>query len=247
VDADEWLTCGEVRQLLAAVRETASQRKMRLFACACCRAIWHLLSDSRNRHAVETAEEFADGLCDEHQLAAANEASYGVYARTSAPGSGFADAAVGIARSSWEAAQGATCAAMAYTEPLDAYRSAIIAAEQSELAASRSALEDHPPGPIANYARRAAEAAARASQADLAREVFGNPFRRLAVSPAWLTSAVQRLAHGVYEERSFDCLPILADALEEAGCTEPEVLAHCRGPGPHVRGCWLVDLLLGKK
>ena len=55
------------------------------------------------------------------------------------------------------------------------------------------------------------------------------------------------LAQAIYEERRFGDLPVLADALEEAGCTDADILSHCRGPGPHVRGCWVVDLLLGKQ
>jgi hypothetical protein len=80
-------------------------------------------------------------------------------------------------------------------------------------------------------------------------EVFGNPFRPSAPDPAWLAwggGAVRRLAQGIYEERAFDDLPVLADALEEAGCDQADLLAHLRRPGPHVRGCWAVDLLLGK-
>ncbi|HEX4610413.1 MAG TPA: hypothetical protein VH092_19640 [Urbifossiella sp.] len=77
--------------------------------------------------------------------------------------------------------------------------------------------------------------------------VFGNPFRPIAVGPSWRTSAVVALAVGIYAERAFDRLPVLADALEDAGCGDEEVLAHCRGAGPHVRGCWVVDLVLGKQ
>ena len=80
----------------------------------------------------------------------------------------------------------------------------------------------------------------------LLRDVFGNPFRRVAVDPRWLTSDVVALATGIYAEKAFDRLPILADALQDAGCDNADVLDHCRGPGPHVRGCWAVDLLLGK-
>jgi hypothetical protein len=76
--------------------------------------------------------------------------------------------------------------------------------------------------------------------------VLGNPFRRTSVDPRARTGTVVSLAHSIYEARAFDRLPILADALEEAGCTDAEILTHCRGPGPHVRGCWVVDLILGK-
>lgn len=83
----------------------------------------------------------------------------------------------------------------------------------------------------------------------LLRCIFGNPFRPLELDPAWLTwngGTVAKLAQAIYDERRFSDMPILADALEEAGCHDPEILGHCRGPGPHVCGCWLVDALIGK-
>jgi hypothetical protein len=220
---------------------------LRLFACACCRSVWHLLSDQRNRAAVEVAEGFADGERDDRELLAANETSYTVYANMSAPGSGFANAAVGISRSSWEAAVAATIAAMPYTGYGDSIRSARIAIEQAEAAAGYSAVEDHPAGPIADYAKQAAEGAVRGSHADLAREVFGNPFRPVTLEPVWLSPTVVALGRGIYEGRAFDRLPIMADALQEAGCEDEQLLGHCRSPGLHVRGCWLVDLVLEKE
>lgn len=86
-----------------------------------------------------------------------------------------------------------------------------------------------------------------ASQAALVRDIVGNPFRRVAFDPAWRTATVVALAAGVYEERASERLPILADALQEAGCEEAQILGHCRGPGPHVRGCWVIDMVLGKR
>jgi len=86
-----------------------------------------------------------------------------------------------------------------------------------------------------------------AAQSQLLRDIFGNPFRPVTVDPEWLTSTVVALARGIYDERAFDRLPILADALQDAGCENADVLDHCRGPGPHARGCWVVDLLLGKR
>ena len=79
--------------------------------------------------------------------------------------------------------------------------------------------------------------------------VVGNPFRPVTIHPDWSTwnnGTVPNLAQTIYDDRRFDLLPILADALEEAGCDSADILAHCRGPGPHVRGCWVVDLLLEK-
>jgi hypothetical protein len=79
------------------------------------------------------------------------------------------------------------------------------------------------------------------------RDVINNPFRPVVFDSAWRSESVSALAAGVYTDRAFDRLPILADALEEAGCDHPDILNHCRGPGPHVRGCWVVDLVLGKE
>ena len=92
----------------------------------------------------------------------------------------------------------------------------------------------------------AAWAGERAAQSDLVRDIFGNPFRPVALDPSWLTPAVTALARAIYDDRAFDRVPDLADVLERAGCADADVLAHCHGAGPHVRGCWVVDLLLGK-
>jgi hypothetical protein len=85
------------------------------------------------------------------------------------------------------------------------------------------------------------------AQADLLRDIFGNPFRPVTLSPSWRTSTAMSLARQMYESREFGAMPILADALQDAGCDSDEVLKHCRGPGPHVRGCWVVDLVLDKE
>jgi hypothetical protein len=85
-------------------------------------------------------------------------------------------------------------------------------------------------------------------QADLVREIVGNPYRPVKFDRAWRTAAVTSIALACYEARDFSSLPILADALEDAGCDNEEVLSHCRDAGRfHARGCWVVDLVLGKK
>ncbi|MBN9121295.1 MAG: hypothetical protein J0I06_19445 [Planctomycetes bacterium] len=76
-------------------------------------------------------------------------------------------------------------------------------------------------------------------------EVVGNPFRPVDFS-AWRTDTVTALARQMYESREFGAMPILADALQDAGCDRDDVLNHCRGVGPHVRGCWVVDGVLGR-
>jgi hypothetical protein len=91
----------------------------------------------------------------------------------------------------------------------------------------------------------AADSQERSGVVVLIRDIFGNPFRSVVVNPSWRTPEVADLAHTIYWERSFERLLVLAEALEQAGCTDADILRHCRQPGPHVRGCWVLDLLLG--
>ncbi|MBL8799438.1 MAG: hypothetical protein JNM56_36490 [Planctomycetia bacterium] len=84
------------------------------------------------------------------------------------------------------------------------------------------------------------------NQCSLLRCIFGNPFRPVAIASSWHTSTVGQLAQAIYDERAFDRLPILGDALEDAGCDNGDILSHCREPGAHARGCWPLDLILGK-
>jgi hypothetical protein len=90
-------------------------------------------------------------------------------------------------------------------------------------------------------------------QTNLLRCIFGNLFRPITSDPAWQTPTVISLATAAYEERSLPSgeldatrLAVLADALEEAGCQDQSILDHLRSPGPHVRGCWVLDLILGR-
>jgi hypothetical protein len=92
-----------------------------------------------------------------------------------------------------------------------------------------------------------AKFAEKRTQTTLIRCVFGNPFRPVAFDPRWRTEDVRGLARGIFEDRAFDRLPLLADALMDAGCDDEQLLNHCRSEGPHVRGCWVVDLVLGKE
>jgi hypothetical protein len=85
------------------------------------------------------------------------------------------------------------------------------------------------------------------AHAALLREIIGNPFRPVTFSPSWRTDTAVALARQIYESRDFSAMPILADALQDAGCDNADILDHCRGDGPHVRGCWVVDLVLGKE
>jgi hypothetical protein len=98
-------------------------------------------------------------------------------------------------------------------------------------------------GPAAQLAAEREQAA----QAALLRDIFGNPFRPVTFSPAWRTDTAVSLAQHIYESREFSAMPILADALQDAGCDNEDILSHCCSIGPHVRGCWVVDLVLGKE
>jgi hypothetical protein len=204
----EWLACTEPTPMLEFLGDRASSRKLRLFAVACCRRIWHLLTDEASRRAVEVAERYADGQVTEEQLEEAGK------------------------RAGWAAAWAAHGDA----------------AEAAAWAASRREEEGWPSitAERAGFAETQ-DATERQFQSDLLRDLFGNPFRPATVNPRWLTSTVTAFARTIYEDRAFDRMPQLADALERAGCTNADILAHCRQPGEHVRGCWVVDLILGKE
>jgi hypothetical protein len=100
---------------------------------------------------------------------------------------------------------------------------------------------------VCSVVQRKWDTAEESHSASLIRDIFGNPFRPVTLDPRWQSETVVSLATGIYSDRAFDRMPILADALEDAGCDNPDVLNHCRGDGPHVRGCWVVDLVLGKE
>jgi hypothetical protein len=227
VTEQEWLEGEDIRALLEYLVGRASGRKFRLFGCACCRRIWHLLVDERGRNAVSVAERYADGLATEEEMAAARRDVAACRTETALrPG--------GPAVDSW--ACGAAEAVLFDTpfwNPGAASRGAFGAAWCAAEAACRARKETGP------------ELEAR-RQLPLLRDIFENPYRPGWVDASWLTPEVTALAEAIYQDWSFDHLPILADALEEAACTESAILDHLRGPGPHVRGCVVLDLLRGK-
>ncbi len=205
------------------VKPTASKRKVQLFCCACCRRIWHLMHDIRIRNAVEITEQLADAKVHEQVLTnAADEAE-----RLNEPGS-----------------DDATDAAVCTCSVCDDYDSNLGAISNVAFK-TRDALRLE--ALAANRNDGAALDAESSMQCQILRDIFGNPFRPVALDPRWLTSTVIDLARTIYEERVWERMPILADALMDAGCDSEEILNHCRGPGPHVRGCWVVDLLLQKE
>jgi hypothetical protein len=199
----QWWRSADPRPMVELVRGRAGERKLRLFACACCRAYPAVLADPDFLAAVETAERAADGAAAPGELGAREYVVTELIFDTR----------------------------YAKSRPLPHG-----AAQPLVAATARD--------PVPHWQLRPTRAKALAG---LARCVFGNPFRGVAADYSWLTSTVTALARGIYEERAFDRLPILADALQDAGCDSADILGHCRGGGPHVRGCWVVDLLLGKE
>ena len=208
----EWLTCASCSPMLAFVTHRSSQRKLRLFAVACCHRVRRLLPEPEGTKSVDVAERLADGLATNAERRAAAVTT----------GRGPAS----------------------YTVAVNAYEAAVAVARQTATALADTYRKDGDAvGPEWDL-RRNDELSA---QAALLRCIFGNPFRPVTLDPSWRTSTVVALTEGIYADRAFDRLPILADALQDAGCDNEDVLAHCRAGGPHARGCWVVDLLLGKE
>lgn len=227
----EWLVSEDPAAMLRVVTGEAegphaggviSPRKLRLFACACCRhpGVWPLLTDPRSRRAVEVAERYADGEADNAELLdAEGQASESeLVPHEVAP----SDLPSWVARSD----------AMHAAEVINQY-------------GTRAGIPD-------------------AARAALLREIVGNPWRPIKklhrlfgegqpdhlpgnLDTCFMTETVRGIAGRAYESRDWAALPILADALEDAGCTNAGILGHLRGPGPHCRGCWALDLLLGKE
>jgi hypothetical protein len=225
----EWLAGTDPTPMLEFLRDSdiARDRKLRLFAAACCRRAWTLLG-AGGRAAVEASERFADGSASEAELRAAIEANRGCHDTTARAAVDYA--AVGAWRPA-VALLAAVCGHQPRTDPSPA-DSAVLARER---------------------------ASQERAQADLLRCVLGPlPFRPSPPLPpavlAWNDGTVRRLAQAAYEERqlpegTLDAarLALLADALLDAACEDEELMAHCRGSGPHVRGCWAVDLILGRE
>jgi hypothetical protein len=238
----EWLACEDAREMLGRCTHPISQRKLRLFAVACCRCSRQLLLNADLRAAVDLAESFADGKATEQELAEA-------YTRIN------------------ENARRLNAAVS--EREIHRWNEAV-----AVLNATRAGDADA--GDAVWHINRAANRRSTAQKmVALLHDIVGNPFRPMSLirprppwltpkvleaiptwpefderwfNPAWLTTDVVALARGIYEERAFDRMPILADALQDAGCTNEDVLTHCRDANQvHVRGCWVVDLLLGKE
>jgi hypothetical protein len=226
----EWLACIDPMPMLEFLRDKASERKLRLFACACVRRSWSHLTDERSKRTLGVAEREADGSGSMEALRLAERE-----AKAAIP-----SLSLGFRPSEQAAAAGAM--AVVNVEASKAARLACGWARNVSLALE---YEKEPGDPSILKEKVFADWGAEAVA--LLRCSFGNPFRPVTLDPAWQTPEVVALAQAVYDLRAFDRLPILADALEDAGCKDIDILNHCRQTGEHVRDCWVVDLLLDKK
>ncbi|MBL8796303.1 MAG: hypothetical protein JNM56_20555, partial [Planctomycetia bacterium] len=224
----EWLGCADPRELLRFFEGKTSDRKFMLFAVACCRSIWEMLTDERSREAIHVAERYADNLADEREIANAAKLAWEAIQASQHPLTPWA------ARSAWAMVAHVGAAPLLARETADSVSSAVCSAVRPR---KQERFRE---------ARKSRLNLQRTAELSFIRDVFGNPFRPVTAKPAWFTSTVISLATAVYDERGFDRMPILADALEDAGCDNADILNHCRQPGEHVRGCWLVDLILSK-
>jgi hypothetical protein len=206
---EQWFAVVDPEVMLGWVAPRGPGRKLRLFACACCR-----------RAARHCRGRFESVLADA-------EAAADAEARARPRRGGFR---VPRLAALWMSADESGLAhALSERSPADAAR---LAAERAQALAQ---------------ARGGAGWEERWYQAAFLCDLFGNPFRAPAFDPGWRSETVVQIARGVYDGRDFSGVPILADALQDAGCDAEPLLAHCRDPhGAHVRGCWVVDLVLGK-
>lgn len=231
----EWTHCADVGAMLECLHNNGklSDRVIRLFAAACCRQAWHLFPDGGCSRAVVVAEWDVDGLTNREAVAVA--------ARGVGPPGGRGPVDI-------LAAGGAAWAALSGGRELPRTGGRTTPIDLDAITRAINLLVFASPKPEQE----------RRSQAGLLRDIVGPvPFRAIQVDPSWLAwngGTIPRLALAAYEDR---CLPtgnldstrlaILADALEDAGLDDPAILAHLREPGPHVRGCFAVDAILGRQ
>jgi hypothetical protein len=227
---ERWLRCRNPETMLRLLGKRASGRKLRLFACACCRRVWQRIKSQRCRKAVEVAERHADQQVTDDEWRLASAAAYRAAA-----------AADATDPDRWTVA-------LAVSEAVNApLRTSFMARET----AAYDPQGDHTTFQV----RRQVEAD---SQVLLLRDLFDNPFQPPStIDPtvrSWNDGIVKLLAQAAYEERALPDgtldpyrLAVLADALTDAGCTDAGLLEHLRGSGTHVRGCWALDLVLDKE
>jgi hypothetical protein len=230
MDESEWQGGNDIAAMLDYAGSQLSQRKLRLFACACVRNHWGKLRYPVPRQAVEMAERLAEGEADPaevEELRQQAEMSAGTAPEFEQPL--YRAAAATLAEAAGEAARATS--------------------ENCRLQAVREAAYEAAPWENEATINAAAAAEERRKQANVLRELVGNPFRPVQLQASWLEAgggAVRHVAREIDELRRLQELPYLADALMDAGCDDVVLLEHLRQAEPHARGCWALDLLLGR-
>ena len=248
----EWLACEDPQPMLRSVRGRISNRKLRLLIAGCCRLRWYAPGGQDVEKIVTSVESFADGEITFAEYLTLHLSTHALSLRIQVAVS------LGIAAKHvlWDDSR---LPSQVWNEQLRAVAPKVW--EVGEYAEEKTTEGLHRLAEAAGYgcaptddrdARNTEEfrgvvALETAIQARLLRDIFGNPFRPVTFSPAWRTDTAIALARQMYEARDFSAMPILADALQDAGCDNDDVLNHCRSEGPHVRGCWVVDLVLEKE
>jgi hypothetical protein len=225
----EWLSATDSTVMLEFLRGRASDRKLRLFAVSCVRCVLPPAPDEDMLAVLGVVEQVAEGGGTKHDLARARASLKVSHPERAARWSPL------------------------YTDHIRSVPAWHACRETAERAA-REGSECCLWSVGRSYTNGLIEMAVPSwvvdEQAKCIRCVFGNPFRPTpSLAPAilsWNGGTVLKIALAIYDDRAFDRLPILADALEDAGCTDADILGHCRGGGEHTRGCWVVDLVLGK-
>jgi len=239
----DWVNCHRLDRLLDWLPFRLDERRWRLLACGICRQFERFAGDADLHALLGVAESFADGQRTARQLAAANR-------KAARPAGDLVRAALGTT-AAWETA---TDPAVRQELAGRVLRDGTRAAAGYLIGIAAQPLIrpffDPPQGQgpevalLARFAKVLLE-----DHAAVVHDLVGNPFRRGPITPdvlAWRNGFVAHLARDLYDGDRWDEVPVLGDALEDAGCTDRTVLEHCHGKGPHVRGCWVVDRLLGR-
>ena len=229
----EWIACGDPEKMLEFLRAKASDRKLRLFAVESVRLASKWLIHPNSLAAVEASERVAEGVSSTDILAPFYRAAWDVL-----PLEPYSDVHVVAAR------------AAARTVQEQAYEAATLT--KNEIVELHAVMEEEKVvSEVEKYrVYWIGKAQGETLLVAFLHDIFGNPLYPPSPLPrgviAWNDATVRRIAEGIYKERAFGRLGILVDALLDAGCEDEELIGHCRSEGPHVRGCWGVDLILGR-